>query len=100
MTAREQILLSAAALALAAYALHAGAPVRAAGGACGGSAAYHALDFSIGTWSIMVPGTPSRATSTIHREAGGCAIVENWNGGGQTGINVDAYNTEDKRWHR
>ncbi|HLI96219.1 MAG TPA: hypothetical protein VKT72_09040 [Candidatus Baltobacteraceae bacterium] len=43
---------------------------------------------------------PSGATSVIRREAGGCAIVENWTGGDQTGINVDAYNAEDKRWHR
>ena len=80
--------------------LQTGKPVRAADGACDSSAAYHALDFSLGTWSIAVPGAPSGATSVIQREVGGCAIVENWKGGRQVGINVDAYNSEDKHWYR
>lgn len=101
MTARKLISSSLIVLASVLFAvLHAGTPGRAAGGACGISAAYHALDFSLGTWAIAVPGSPAGATSVIQREAGGCAVVENWKGGRQTGINVDAYNSEDKHWHR
>lgn len=101
MTTLKRLFLSAIALTFGMYAvLRAGSPVSAARSACGASAAYRALDFSIGTWSIAVPGAQSGATSVIRREAGGCPIVENWTGGDQTGINVDAYNAEDKRWHR
>ena len=101
MTAQKLIIPFRVVLAIGVFVfLHATAPGHAAGGSCDGSATYHALDFSLGTWSIAIPGAPSGATSVIQREVGGCAIVENWKGGRQVGINVDAYNSEDKHWHR
>ncbi|MGC2242274.1 MAG: hypothetical protein WBA06_01505 [Candidatus Aquilonibacter sp.] len=73
---------------------------RASANTCAASAAYHALDFSIGAWSISVLGESTKGSSEIRRDIRGCAIVEEWKGQNDIGINVDAYNTEDKHWHR
>ena len=67
---------------------------------CESSAAYRALNFSIGTWSVSVVGFSGKATSEIRHEIRGCAVVEQWRGGSDVGMNVDAFNAEDNHWHR
>src|SRR5579863_7704485 len=67
---------------------------------CANAPAYHALDFSLGSWSISVPGEAPQATSTIRLDVRGCAVVEEWKGQNDVGINIDAYNEADGHWHR
>ncbi len=67
---------------------------------CQRSAAYRGLDFSIGAWVVNVPGFAGKSSSEIRRQVRGCAIVEQWSGGADAGMNVDAYNSEDHHWHR
>lgn len=67
---------------------------------CEKNSAYRALDFSLGSWTVAVPGFSGKSTSEIRRDVRGCAIVENWSGAQDAGLNIDAYNVEDQHWHR
>lgn len=65
------------------------------------SAAYRALNFTIGTWKVTDPDGRSRGVATIAYNLEGCEVVESWSApDGHNGTNVDAYSLDDKRWHR
>jgi hypothetical protein len=65
------------------------------------SAAYRALNFTIGTWKVTDPDGGSRGVATVAYNLAGCAVVESWSApDGHSGTNVDAYSSDDNRWHR
>ena len=76
------------------------ARVAAEASSCG-SAAYHAFDFTLGAWNVTGPKGNSRGTATVKRSLDGCAVVESWTApDGHRGTNIDAFSSDDARWHR
>ena len=66
-----------------------------------GAAVYHALGFTIGTWTITDPSGTDRGTATIAYSLDGCAVQETWSApDGHRGTNIDAYSADDRHWHR
>jgi len=66
-----------------------------------GSSAYHAFDFTLGAWNVTGPKGNSRGTATVKRSLDGCAVVESWTApDGHRGTNIDAFSSDDARWHR
>jgi hypothetical protein len=63
-------------------------------------AAHRQLDYWLGDWAVTAPGSAPNASSKVHLELDGCAVVENWDGGrGHIGENVMAYSADDHGWH-
>jgi hypothetical protein len=77
------------------------AAAAAAQGACT-APEYRALDFTLGTWSVVDGQGDPIGTSKIESEFSGCVVVENWVSpdGSAKGRNIDAYSNDDKQWHR
>jgi len=67
---------------------------------CAHLAEYRSLDFTIGTWTTTDRKGSFAGTSTIKYDLDGCMLIETWRGRGVSGRNLDAYNAEDKHWHR
>ena len=66
---------------------------------CRGNAAYHALDFWIGDWSVVNKAGPGGGTSRIAAVADGCAILESWSGtGGELGQSLTSYDKNAGNW--
>ena len=76
------------------------ARVAAEASSCG-SAAYHAFDFTLGAWNVADPKGNSRGTATVKYALDECAVVESWTApDGHRGTNIDAFSSDDMRWHR
>lgn len=66
-----------------------------------GSSAYHAFDFTLGAWNVADPQGNSRGTASVKYALDGCAVVESWTApDGHRGTNIDAFSSDDVRWHR
>lgn len=68
--------------------------------ACAANPAYHALDFTLGSWTIAGADGEPEGTSTIRQHVDGCAVIEAWSAPGESGKNIDAFDREDGRWYR
>jgi hypothetical protein len=66
---------------------------------CAANPRSRALDFWVGNWAIAAPGGGPAATSRVRLELDKCVVIERWNGGGETGINVFGYSSGDQTWH-
>jgi hypothetical protein len=68
--------------------------------ACSANSESRQMDFWLGDWRVMYPGTPGSANSKIYVELDKCLMVESWDGGkGHRGKNMFAYSDDDKGWH-
>lgn len=67
---------------------------------CSANPAYHALDFTLGRWNIAGPSGDSEGSSIVDSSLSGCAVVEDWAAGSESGRNIDAYSREDGHWYR
>jgi hypothetical protein len=69
-------------------------------GPCPTNPESRALDFWLGDWNIVAPGSASTAASSVTAVLDKCIIVETWDGGrGHTGENWLGYNADDKSWN-
>jgi hypothetical protein len=58
------------------------------------------LDFWLGEWTVMYPGMPGSAASSVSLDLDQCLLTESWDGGkGHSGKNLFAYSSDDKSWH-
>jgi hypothetical protein len=62
--------------------------------------AYRGLDFWVGTWQVTA-GVPVPTASFVSSELDGCAIQEEWHGGGGVlGRSLNVYDASDRQWHQ
>ena len=62
---------------------------------------YRQFDFWIGRWEVFDPSGKKVGDSRIDRINDGCALLENWTGGGSvTGKSLNIYDSEDRQWHQ
>lgn len=65
---------------------------------CAGSE-FREFDFWLGRWEVRNPEGELAGHNEIRREAGGCGLLERWQGvGGGTGISVNTFDAELGRW--
>lgn len=57
------------------------------------------FDFWIGEWSVETASGQQAGTSKIERVLNGCALLENWSGGGD-GKSLNIYNVSRKQWQQ
>jgi tetratricopeptide (TPR) repeat protein len=57
------------------------------------------LDFWIGEWNVETTTGQPAGTSKIERILNGCALLENWSGGGD-GKSLNIYNANKKQWQQ
>jgi tetratricopeptide (TPR) repeat protein len=57
------------------------------------------FDFWIGEWDVQTTTGQPAGTSKIERIVNGCALLENWSGGGP-GKSLNSYNTVRKQWQQ
>ena len=57
------------------------------------------FDFWIGEWDVQTTTGQPAGTSRIERILNGCALLENWSGGGP-GKSLNIYNTVRKQWQQ
>jgi hypothetical protein len=66
---------------------------------CTTSPESHQFDFWLGDWAVSYPGMSSGSASTVTLALDKCLLLENWDGGkGHSGMNVFAYDANDKTW--
>ena len=59
------------------------------------------FDFWVGHWDVFVPSGKKAGESRIEVIADGCALLEQWaGGGGVTGKSLNIYDAVDRRWHQ
>lgn len=59
------------------------------------------FDFWVGHWDVFVPSGKKAGESRIEVIADGCALLEQWaGGGGVTGKSLNIYDARDHRWHQ
>ena len=59
------------------------------------------FDFWVGRWEVFVPSGKKAGENRIEVIADGCALLEQWTGGGGvTGKSLNIYDTHDRRWHQ
>ncbi len=68
-----------------------------AGSSCRGEA-YDGFDFWLGDWSITTPSGSPAGGSRITREAGGCVVLELYQGG--SGRSLSRYDRAGATWHQ
>jgi hypothetical protein len=62
---------------------------------------YRQFDFWVGEWTVFDPSGKKVGDSRVERINDGCALLENWQGGGGiTGKSLNVYDAEDKYWHQ
>ena len=65
------------------------------------TAEYRQFDFWIGSWDMYQPNGKKGGESRIEPIASGCALLENWEGGGGfSGKSLNNYDQADQRWHQ
>jgi tetratricopeptide (TPR) repeat protein len=57
------------------------------------------FDFWIGEWSVETTSGQPAGTSRVERVLNGCALLENWSGGGD-GKSLNIYNVSKKQWQQ
>jgi len=57
------------------------------------------FDFWIGEWSVETTTGQQAGTSKVERVLNGCALLENWSGGGD-GKSLNIYNASKKQWQQ
>lgn len=81
--------------------LAAGALHGAEGPAACAGAAYSALNFWVGEWTVSDPAGQKMGHSKIERGLDSCDLTETWAAGSKfSGRNVHAYSAEDQRWYQ
>ena len=59
------------------------------------------FDFWVGHWNVFVPSGKKAGENRIEVIADGCALLEEWTGGGGvTGKSLNIYDSHDRRWHQ
>jgi hypothetical protein len=59
------------------------------------------FDFWVGHWDVFVASGRKAGQNRIEVIADGCALLEQWTGGGGvTGKSLNIYDTHDRRWHQ
>ncbi|MGZ8260819.1 MAG: hypothetical protein ACXWUL_09755 [Caldimonas sp.] len=59
------------------------------------------FDFWVGHWNVFVPSGKKAGENRIEVIADGCALLEQWSGGGGvTGKSLNIYDPHDRRWHQ
>jgi hypothetical protein len=67
---------------------------------CAAIAAFHALDFWIGTWRVTVNGTYA-GKDVVTRELSSCAVMERWtDADGSKGFSLFSYDRFADRWQQ
>jgi hypothetical protein len=62
---------------------------------------FHQFDFWLGAWKVANPQGKEVGTSEISRASEGCAIREEWkSASGNTGMSINYYDLEDRKWHQ
>ena len=57
------------------------------------------LDFWLGDWRVVAPGSAPNAASRVYLTLDKCMVVESWDGGrGHIGENMLAYSSDDHSW--
>ena len=65
------------------------------------SVEHRQFDFWIGHWDVYVPSGKKAGENRIEVIADGCALLEQWTGGGGvTGKSLNVYDASDRRWHQ
>jgi hypothetical protein len=68
--------------------------------ACDG-AEHRGFDFWLGDWQVTTPDGKVAGINRIERAAGGCALIERWQGaGGYVGTSLNWYDRGERRWHQ
>ena len=74
---------------------------------CEANSAYRTFDFWIGEWDVTSAGNPTnKSESSIQKLVEGCAILENWYGGGKqagpgtTGKSLNYFNPATGKWRQ
>jgi hypothetical protein len=67
-------------------------------GPCAANPQSRALDFWLGDWTIAAPGGGD-ASSHVTQDLDHCLVVERWQGGEETGVNLFGYSADDGSWH-
>jgi hypothetical protein len=57
------------------------------------------FDFWIGEWNVETTNGQPAGTSKVERILNGCALLENWSGGGD-GKSLNIYNANKKQWQQ
>jgi tetratricopeptide (TPR) repeat protein len=57
------------------------------------------FDFWIGEWTVETTSGQPAGTSKVERILNGCALLENWSGGGD-GKSLNSYNANKKQWQQ
>ena len=66
---------------------------------CASNAETRQLDFWLGDWSVVAPGSAPNAASRVYLTLDKCMVVESWDGGrGHIGENMLAYSSDDHSW--
>lgn len=65
---------------------------------CAASQQSRELDFWLGDWTIAAPGGGD-ASSKVTPDLDHCLVVERWQGGDETGVNLFGYSADDGGWH-
>jgi tetratricopeptide (TPR) repeat protein len=66
---------------------------------CEHTAENRKFDFWIGEWEVETSDGQHAGDSTVQRIVNGCALLENWEGGGP-GKSINTYNTVRKQWQQ
>ena len=66
---------------------------------CEHTAENRQFDFWIGEWSVETTTGQPAGTSRVERILNGCALLENWSGGGD-GKSLNIYNANKKQWQQ
>lgn len=65
------------------------------------SASARQFDFWLGQWEVFLPDGSRAGSNRIEAVAGGCALLEQWQGrGGFSGTSLNRHDTTDGRWHQ
>jgi hypothetical protein len=65
------------------------------------SAAARQFDFWLGAWDVFLPDGSRAGQNRIEAVAGGCALLEQWQGrGGFSGSSLNRHDAADGRWHQ
>jgi hypothetical protein len=65
------------------------------------SVEHRQFDFWVGHWEVFVPSGKKAGENRIQVIADGCALLEEWSGGGGvTGKSLNIYDPGDRHWHQ
>jgi hypothetical protein len=65
------------------------------------SAEHRQFDFWVGHWEVFVPSGKKAGENRIAVIADGCALLEEWTGGGGvSGKSLNIYDSVDRHWHQ